>query len=372
VCSFLGFFSGLIILFFGIKSNPHNQPLAIGQILSALAIFVIFLLVSKLILYWPFMYRMGNVFTLLFIPLPFLNVVFHTQKRVWRWYDLVHILPLLIYLADYGHVLLMSNAAKVEILKEELNNLNLLGQFRQSRYFGSGFHENFRAVVFSMYWIGQVIFLVKWAKGKNTLSAQEKVWKNWTQVFLFFQFFMFLPAYLTFLGLDFMGSYHMVNSSLVIWLLTSTISLFFFPSIIYGNTKHPAMKEKLTTLKEGLSKLEIEKLRKTYSIIETQMEIGKPFLLAGYSINDLSKQINIPVYQISKSLNTIIQLNFLDYINNKRIQYCKTHFTEEEWRRYSIEAIALKSGFSNRNTFTRSFKKVEGILPSDFSKKEND
>jgi YesN/AraC family two-component response regulator len=102
------------------------------------------------------------------------------------------------------------------------------------------------------------------------------------------------------------------------------------------------------------------------------MEIGKPFLLAGYSINDLSKQINIPVYQISKSLNTIIQLNFLDYINNKRIQYCKTHFTEEEWRRYSIEAIALKSGFSNRNTFTRSFKKVEGILPSDFSKKEND
>lgn len=121
-----------------------------------------------------------------------------------------------------------------------------------------------------------------------------------------------------------------------------------------------------------LPEVEMQKLKEIFSIIENQMEKDKLFLLAGYAINDLSKQLNIPLYQISKSLNMIKGLGFLDYINQKRIHYCKTHFTEDEWRKYSIEAIALKSGFSNRNTFTRAFKKFQGSLPSAFLKKADD
>lgn len=148
VCFFLGILSGIIILFYGIKTNPYNQPLAIGQIISSLAIFVIFLLVSKLIFHLPFFYPMGNVFTLIFLPMPFLNVVFHTQNRLWRWYYLVHLLPLCIYLADYGHVLTMSNSEKIQILKEEANNLNVLGQFRQSKFFPLAFMKNLEAYHF--------------------------------------------------------------------------------------------------------------------------------------------------------------------------------------------------------------------------------
>jgi hypothetical protein len=77
----LGIVSSVIILFFGFKTHPHNQPLGIGQLSISFAVFVGFSLISKLIVYWPFLYRTGNIFALIFIPMSYLYTVFYTRKR---------------------------------------------------------------------------------------------------------------------------------------------------------------------------------------------------------------------------------------------------------------------------------------------------
>jgi hypothetical protein len=208
----LGIVSSIIVYYFAAKANPANQPLAIGQLSISLASLVGFALVSKLILQWPFLYRLGHVFALIFIPMPYLYVLFYTKNRHWKWRDLLHAIPLMVFWVDYQHILLMSNAEKLVLIKQEVNDLNVLGQFRQSRFFGIDFHERFRTALLSFYWVAEVRLLVKWLKRQTVLSSQNKVWKNWILLFLGCQFFMWAPFYLSFFGFSIMTTYHIVNS----------------------------------------------------------------------------------------------------------------------------------------------------------------
>ena len=100
--------------------------------------------------------------------------------------------------------------------------------------------------------------------------------------------------------------------------------------------------------------------------IEVQMDENRLFLKPGYTINDFSKDIQLPVYQVSKSLNTFKSLGFVDYINQKRVNYCVQKFKQGDWLNYTVEAVANECGFNNRNSFTNAFKKFYEVSPSEF------
>lgn len=368
----LGIVSSSVILYFGFRTNPVNQPLGIGQLSISLGIFVSFCIVSQLIVHWPFLYRLGNVFVLIFIPMPYLYTIFYTGKRLWRWYDLLHVFPLLIFLIDYWDVLSLSSAEKLQLIQQEINDLDTWGEFRQGKFIGPGFHQEFRTVLFSVYWVAQVMVLVRWIRSQPTLTPQSKVWKNWMFLFLVCQFFIWFPFYLSIFWLDKLTTYHIVNSFSIVWLMLSSLSLFFFPSLLYGKAfveKSISSKEIKNQRKTQITVGEERKFDELMRLIDLAMDNKKYFLMQGYSINDFSKDIHIPVYQISKSLNTFQDLGFIDFINKKRIQYCVQKLEKGEWPNYKIEAIATECGFNNRNSFTNAFKKFHGTSPSEF--KEN-
>jgi len=98
--------------------------------------------------------------------------------------------------------------------------------------------------------------------------------------------------------------------------------------------------------------------------IEAQMDENKLFLKTGFAISDLSKDTQIPVYQISRSLNTFKGISFVDFVNQVRIKYCVEQFNKGEWLNYTLEAVAKECGFSNRNSFTKAFIKFKGESPS--------
>jgi AraC-like DNA-binding protein len=365
----IGILSSAVILFFGFRTNPANQPFGFGQLSISLAIFVSFSLVSQLIVHWPFFYRTGNVFVLIFIPMPYLYTIFYTKKRLWKWYDMLHAIPLLIYLVDYWDVFWMSSAQKTEIILQEINDLDLLGKFTQGRFIDPGFHQEFRTVVFSLYWVAQIVILVRWVRGQSFLTYENKVWKNWMILFLGCQFFMWFPFYLTIFWLDKLTTYHIVNSFSVGWLMISSLSLFFFPSLLYGRPfKEIDKPSKFSKVfrKAQISDVEEKKLEEIMRVIESHMDDGKFFLKAGYTINDFSKDIHFPVYQISKCLNTFMGLGYVDYINQKRVLFCIKKLNEGEWSNYKVEAISNECGFNNRNSFTNAFKKLLGTSPSEY------
>jgi AraC-like DNA-binding protein len=365
----LGLVSTAVILYFGIRTNPANQPLAIAQLSMTLGCFVSFSLVSGLMVHWPFMYRLGNAFWLVFISMSYLYTVFNTRKRLWKWYDLMHVIPVLIYLVDYWDVLSLSSAEKTRLILQDINNLDLVGQFRESKYFGPGFHQKFRTVLFSVYWVAQAVILSRWVRSHTTLTPQNKVWRNWMLIFLGCQIFMWFPYFLSLLGMPIPSSYSIVYSLTVLWLMISSLSLFFFPSLLYGSglAVHGVPSRTARTLrKPEASDVEDKKLEEVMQKIESHMYDKKLFLTTGYSINDFSNDIHIPVYQISKSLIRFKGFGFVDFINQQRIRYCVAKFDQGEWLNFTLEAVALECGFSNRNSFTKSFKKFKDCSPSEY------
>jgi AraC-like DNA-binding protein len=95
----------------------------------------------------------------------------------------------------------------------------------------------------------------------------------------------------------------------------------------------------------------------------------KPFLKHGYSLKELSDDINVPLHHLSAFINRYYKMNFNDFINEYRVNHCKVKIINDEWKSKKLEAIAEESGFSNRNTFTSAFKKATGLNPSGFLKK---
>jgi AraC-like DNA-binding protein/NADH:ubiquinone oxidoreductase subunit 6 (subunit J) len=362
----VGVVSAAVIFYFGIKTNPANLPLGIAQLSVSMAIWVSFSLISQLLVYWPVFYRTGNIFVMIFIVMAFLHVDFYTRKRKWKWYDLIHALPLIIYLVDLGDVLWLSSAQKKELILQEINNLAVYGKFNQSKYLGPGFHLEFRTFLLSAYWVAQVVVFVRWLRNTASFSPENKVWKNWMLIFLGCQFFMWFPFYLSLIWLDQLTTYHIANSFAVIWLLISSISLFFFPSLLYGRTFDGNSKASKVIIKTPMTEGEGKKMEEIMQTIESQMEQNMHFLKGGYSIHDFSRDINIPAYQISKSLNTFRGLGFVDYVNQKRIRYCISKLEKGDWLNFTLEAVASECGFSNRNSFTKAFKKVMGVSPSEF------
>lgn len=358
--------SGFVLIHYGWKANPANQPLAIGQLCMAMAIFVTFSNVSQLIYHWPYLYRTGQAFVLIFIPMPFLYLDFHVRQRKWSRYDLLHAIPVLIYLADYWHVFILSNAEKIQMMRPEIEDLDLLAQYTQSKYFGKGFHEKFRTILFSGYWIAQVYLFSKWRKSETAANKNYKPWRRWITVFLVFQFFMFAPFYFSFLGFEIFTSYHATNSFVVIWILVTSISLFFFPSQLYGISPSGIKDEAIQPPASKDPVYVDPKLGEVMVSLVQKMDDGKFFLKRGYSINDFSRDTDTPVYQISKCLNHFTELGFVDFVNQKRIDYCVSKLQAGQWQNFTMEAIAAECGFSNRNSFTRAFKKFRGMAPSEF------
>ncbi len=95
---------------------------------------------------------------------------------------------------------------------------------------------------------------------------------------------------------------------------------------------------------------------------------SQPYLQKGYSIKDMSQKLNLSVHHISYYLNYHLKINFNDYINKQRIKYSVEKINNGELNKMTIEALAIESGFSNRNSFITAFKKFNGKTPSQFIK----
>ena len=368
----LGLVSGIVILFFALRQNPKNLPLGIGQISLALALWVSLSDLSGLIVHWPYMYRTGNALALIFVPMPFLYARFYLKNRTWKWTDLWHGLPLLLYVVDYSHILFLPVSAKTQLILEGIGELNQHAQFNQSRFFAPGFHPFFRTTVFAGYWITQILDLLTWRRKNPALSGNQKLWRNRMTVYLSFQFFLWFPFYLSLFWIDKSLSYHLVYTSAASWLVLLSVSLFFYPDILYG--QHLGVKRsgsgKSNTVKvlpsARTSAPEYPKLADIMRTIDQKMEQEKLFLNLRYSINDFSGDSGLPVYQISKCLNHLHNMSFIDYINQKRIRYCVAIMDSGRWKNFTLEAIAQECGFNNRNSFTKAFQKILGVAPSEY------
>lgn len=100
-------------------------------------------------------------------------------------------------------------------------------------------------------------------------------------------------------------------------------------------------------------------------IMEDLMVEKKPFLNPEFSLADLADMMNVPAHHCSFLVNQVIDKSFREYVNGYRI----SHFIDTYNRRpgvFTIEVLAMDSGYQYRSTFNKAFKNETGKTPSEY------
>lgn len=118
-------------------------------------------------------------------------------------------------------------------------------------------------------------------------------------------------------------------------------------------------KELLETPKSAEIALQIELLKKY--VLENE-----PFLEPSLTIQDLAKQVNIPVRDLSVLINHHMNQHFFDFINEYRIQKAMQILKSPSKSKLTVLEILYEVGFNSKSSFNTAFKKYTNQTPTEF------
>jgi AraC-like DNA-binding protein len=84
------------------------------------------------------------------------------------------------------------------------------------------------------------------------------------------------------------------------------------------------------------------------------------------TLEDLSEKTNVSSNTLNEFLLENYGIGYTDLVNKNRVEYFKALVKNGDFIAYTIEALAIQSGFGSRQSLQKAFKKFDGGTPSDF------
>jgi len=333
---------GLLVsggLFFN-KAHQANFYLGVFILLFSLELFDFLYITSSVAKSHPNFYMMAFPICLLFGPaLWFHFTEFDNKTKLSKQRKFLHLIPFFIYLCYTFFLLSFSGEERLKFV-----------------------FENYQTHILPWYYIRAIhvtlyAFLMVWFFKNRTSTWTEKR-RNYISIIIGIYFITaVLQAYLT----VFAETY---QSFITYFLSTSTIVLFtgyvlYFQPEIFQRIKKKYFRSTLST--EDKNRIS----NKIKTFLSSSENITNPKL----NLDLLCLKIEEKKNYVSQTLSQEFEFSFNDLINKTRIQYSKSMLQNPEYNQLKILAIALESGFSNKNTFNRAFLKFEKCTPSEFRKK---
>lgn len=98
-------------------------------------------------------------------------------------------------------------------------------------------------------------------------------------------------------------------------------------------------------------------------------ELAKEYIEEHYyenlTLNDVAEKLGITASYLSMLFSQQVNVTFIDYLNKIRIEHACTYLLQNFLKTYEI---AYKVGFHDEKYFSRVFRKVTGMTPSEYKK----
>jgi AraC-like DNA-binding protein len=318
---------------------------------------VFFFAESGLIFSVPHLFQTSFIATLLFMPFSYFFVRNSVLGGPVTWRDLVHAIPVALFILDYSSVYMLSAAEKLNLIETQENSTYI---FQQGWFLPSYMHRPVRFMLFLIY-CGLQFRLLLPSSSQEKKRLLHYVSVQFTLVIYYTMYQITLDPFI----------WRAVNLILSGYIVFISAGLLFRPQLLYGASASAAELNLVDRIKkidqnehaEHTQRREIEQI---CNRLEAYMLSDSPYLRHGYSIHDLSSTLEIPTYQLSAILNHYLNLSFNEYLNKYRIAYCKRRIAAGAAEKITLEALAFECGFSNRNSFTTAFKHFCSITPSEY------
>lgn len=357
-------------------------------LLSAFFIFQSWAVVVYLLIYYgwithvPHLYKTAAPFNFLFPVLTYLYVraVLYNEKR-FVIKDFWHLLPFVLFIINYTPFYLLNTIDKSKIVNATILDLNLTYKY-QSGLIPESITYLLRTFQTFIYLIFQWKLIIRYKKeNKNELiQHQIKEIIKWLKIFTWAST-LFVIA---FVGLTFLA--FLFNTIFITGFLNYLpgllISISFFIISTYIIT-HPGILNGLPFIKykEGVKNILNEEVHKIpfivenytneISIIEEYFKVNKPYLKNNLTIGFLSVALKISIRELSYIINNYYNMRFTDFVNSYRIKHIIDIYDSSYLDQFTIESLAIESGFSSRSNFYKSFNKLYKMTPMEFFNKTN-
>lgn len=269
---------------------------------------------------------------------------------------LLHLVPAVIIYIVFLDIVFLPPEKKLELLHMPASEAGVRYQV----------HSILQLIPVPVYLLVSLVTINKYqARIKRTRSATGQLSHRWLRLFLIiFLFFWILIS----TGLVLANFFPSERTGFLIF----TIGVFVFSSFIglYGFFRNKAARilesrdfeidNSITASPEAGRKDKLDKYIEEY----------KPFLEPELTLHQLAAMIDMQPYVLSSLLNVEYKQPFFDFINERRIEEFKKRIGMGDHHRFSILAIAYDSGFNSKTAFYRFFKKLEGVSPGEYIRRE--
>jgi AraC-like DNA-binding protein len=153
-----------------------------------------------------------------------------------------------------------------------------------------------------------------------------------------------------------------------------TISIYFFPKVLYGlqfksgNSLVDVMKlnEEITKVAKT-PEVSNARLKQVDKLVNNQA-VEKLYLVPGYALSDLVKNISIPEHVLTYYFNNYKGITFLKWKNKLRIEEAIFLLKSGEADTNTLESVGKACGYKSRSNFIQAFKAQTGESPSAYLK----
>jgi AraC-like DNA-binding protein len=147
----------------------------------------------------------------------------------------------------------------------------------------------------------------------------------------------------------------------IYFFLSSTLVLF----LAYVLNYRPELLNKLQKkyLGSSLNEADCQRItKKIKAFLQDHLQVVSRNL----TLDQMCKKIGEKKHHVSQSISQEFKTSFNDLVNFQRIEYAKSILRDPTKDDLKILAVAIESGFNNKNTFNRAFTKFTNQTPSSF------
>jgi AraC-like DNA-binding protein len=299
------------------------------------------------------------------------------QEFRFRKTDFIFFLPAVIYMLTMIPFLILDTSHKLEVIRKLISDRSLIPKEPEGSL-PQGWAFLFRTGYGLVMAVAQYVLLAKMRNrilmGKHPVKQNRDTF-NWL---FYFTLVMSLSYLLLFVETVLHVSSFIDLNRLII--LTISANVFFIctyllirPNILYGMTgwllekvieegTHTTLVAQRSGAKQTTLTL-VQKLEYK-AAIQNHFKDNRPFLKTGYKINELSRELDIPGYQLSAFINQEYGKNFNEFINDHRLDYLEGMLqSSPDNFQYTLEALGNMVGFNSRSAFIAAVKKKTGKPP---------
>lgn len=384
--SLLGILISTYLLYFNLKRNTSIIYLGLFFVFLSIYSMGNFLIFRSQSEVWISMFfvNMGH-FAYLIGPASYLYVrSILTDVARFRAKDWWHLTPAMVSFLFSIPYMLTDYDYKLQIAAQIANDYHFLNDYRVSflsEYIPNIFLYLTRPFSIFVYALASSVLLIrKYGKASpGVIQSGEKTVKKWLITFNAFLLILILSYSLSLISNFLPGENYLTEFSKLLVQLTN-ISMFglmlsptLFPRILYGlpivhNPGDTHIEHEPTASDEENSSPVFDDKYMFYldEVIDENMRDHHLFVQSKLNMNELANFLDIPAYHLKYYFSVYKNQTFKDFCNIYRIDHAKNLMLDAKFQSMTLEAIAISSGFSNRNSFTKTFQKMEGITPSAF------